>query len=60
MNLIKELLLRHAENKYIPYDMQAEDWKFLEEYGRNYSYFYFNGNDSNIILGSTQMFRDIV
>lgn len=44
----------------MPYDMHAPDYEFIEEYARNYSYYYMNGNETTTVLGCTNLFRDLV
>jgi hypothetical protein len=34
--------------------------EMIEEYARNYSYYYMNGNETTTILSCTNLFRDLV
>ena len=58
--VVKELLFRRMENLYIPYTLTFDDWQFIEEYARKYSFYYENGNDTTTVIGTTQIFREIV
>ena len=53
------MMHQHQEQKYIPYDMSAEDWKLLDDYARTYSYSYMNGNSTTTMISNTQLFREI-
>ena len=48
------------ENRYMPYDIQQKDLEVVEEYARNYSYYYMNGNDTARVLGCTNIFKDLI
>jgi len=43
----------------MPYRINPDEWILLEDFARKYSFYYLNGNDTNTIIGSTQMFREI-
>ena len=40
--------------------MAPEDWRLVEEYARNYSYYYMNGNDTTVRIGMTELLREII
>jgi hypothetical protein len=48
----------------IPYETlknnNQEDWRVIEEYARNYSYYYINGNETAAVIGCTTLFREII
>lgn len=59
--MVNELLFRQLEQRYIPFDLgEANDWKQIGTYARNYSYNYINGNDSVVSLGCTELAREII
>ena len=60
ISFVREVLQRKRENRFIPYDIQQTDMELIEEYARNYSYYYMNGNETTTILGCTHLFRDLV
>lgn len=60
ISFVREVLQRKRENRYMPYDIQQKDMEMIEEYARNYTYYYLNGNETTTILGCTNLFRDLV
>jgi hypothetical protein len=58
--LVNELLFRRLEQRDIPFDLgETEDWRQIEQYARNYSFNYINGNDSVLAIGCTELFREV-
>ena len=56
---MNELLQRRLEYRPIGYDISEESWLFIEDYARNYSFYYLNGNDTVTKLGCTKVFREV-
>lgn len=57
--LVNEIMFQHLENRYLPYDLSTDDFALIEDFARQYSYYYMNGNATIVALANTMIFREI-